>query len=1008
MRLTLVVSTIILFASCASPRAAPTPPAAGEGAAVAQRLLPLDDEARRWVDSTLASLDVKGKAGQMVMAWFGGRFMPVDSDELAAARRTIGAGVGGVIVSIGHPLAIADKLNRFQRLADVPLLVATDMENGPAMRLRGGQLLPSGTELGGGTVFPPVMAIGATGEPDLAYELGRVTAIEGRAAGIHLDFAPVVDVNNNPANPVINTRSYGGDPEAVGRFGAAQVRGLQDHGMLATAKHFPGHGDVAGDSHLVPLILRIDAARADSIELVPFRAAIDAGVAAVMSAHITFPALTGDSLRPATLSPRMLDSLLVREMGFDGLVVTDALTMGAIVSRYGPEEAALLALEAGADILLQPTDPVRTVAAVAEAVEEGRISEDRLDRSARKILEAKVRVGLHRQRTVDLDALAERVGGRDHEALARRVAERSITLVRDREALVPLGPGHPRVLTVVYTDESDPFAGRYFLAAMEEELPGMERVRLGDGTPAVVLDSVRDRAAAADLVLLVSQVRTRSSKGTIGIEEPVAELFRSIAIATPTIALSFGSPYILQQIPGVGTYMLAWGPDRPSQVAAARALLGRAPITGRLPIDIPPLHRRGEGLVRDSVPVGPRRAAFRPGSRVRDGSRDRRTTGPGSGGDLDQAFLDSVDVAVRNAIADGITPGAVVAIGRREGTVRVRGFGALDWAPGAPPAEPTSVYDLASLTKIVGTTTAVMLLVDRGEMVLDAPLSRYLPRWPKGGWRDSVTIRRLLRHEAGLAPFVRFWHPDAGALRGADAVLDAIVALDPAYSPGERMVYSDLGFILLGATVEAVTGTPLNAFLDREVWTPLGMEDTRFNPRPDLMGAPGDTVPLRRIAPTEVDTVYRHTHVHGVVHDENAHAIGGVAGHAGLFSTAEDLSRFAGMMLAGGQGPQVRVLRPGTVSEFTTGIPGSDRALGWQKPTTRNIGAPFTESAFGHTGFTGTSLWMDPELDLYVVILTNRVNPTRAQGGISELRRAVHALAVRAARGAVERESERE
>lgn len=356
------------------------------------------------------------------------------------------------------------------------------------------------------------------------------------------------------------------------------------------------------------------------------------------------------------------------------------------------------------------------------------------------------------------------------------------------------------------------------------------------------------------------------------------------------------------------------------------------------------------------------------------------------------ARFHAIDEAIEAAIRRGVTPGAVVAIGGRSGVRHIRGYGAVDWAEGAPPAGEGTIYDLASLTKVVGTTQAVMLLVDRGAMALDDPLSRYLAAWPRGGWRDDVTIRRLLTHSAGLAPFVRFWHPSAGALRGADAVVEAIVALPPAYAPGARYTYSDLGFILLGAAVGEVTGVPLDRFLEREVWGPLGMDDTGFEPLGWTSRA--------RVAPTEVDTVFRGTHVHGVVHDENAYAMGGVAGHAGLFSTAPDLAEYARQLLRAldDGSPGTLPVTSATAARFTTRQTGLARTLGWDAaPGSGGIGRALSPRAFGHTGFTGTSLWVDPELDLFVVLLTNRVNPTREGTGIADLRRTVHELAARIA-----------
>ncbi len=920
------------------------------------------------MDSTLATLDTRERAAQLVMPWMWGRYVPEGDEAWGRLRSWVEAGVGGIITSIGPPLALADKLNRLQRMASVPLLFSVDMEHGPGQRLSSGVLLPYGLDMGSGTEFPPAMAFGAAGETELAYELGRITAVEARAVGIHMDFAPVVDVNNNPANPIINVRSYGGDPDAVARLAVAQLKGLQDHGMLATAKHFPGHGDVEYDTHLVPLILRINAARADSVELVPYRAAIRAGVAGVMSAHIAFPALSGDSILPATLSPRMLDSLLVRELGFDGLVVTDALDMGAIVRRFGAGESAVLALVAGADILLQPVDPIVTVDAVVAAVQEGRITPARLERSVRKVLAAKARVGLHRRRTVDLDRIAQVVGAPEHRVVAARAAERSITLVRDHDGLVPLSsPWVAPVLMVSYTDHMSPFEGRTLARALRAAGVSVDHMTLGPDLPhRNLLDSLATRADRAALVIVAANARVRGDRSA-ALDSVSAAALRTVIAARPTIVVSLGSPYLLQELPEAGTYLLGWAAGDVSQTAVARALLGDAPITGTLPTAIPPFHSRGDGIRVE--PSG-----------------------------LDPAALDSIGAVIRAAIDSGVTPGAVVAVGRSRGPAWVRALGRTDWAPGAPAVTDSTIYDLASLTKVVATTTAVMTLVDEGRIELDAPLSRYLPEWPIGGWRDEVTIRRLLTHTAGLSAFAPFWHPAQGALRGRDAILAAIVDREPDSTPGSRYVYSDLGAILLGAAAEEVAGAPLDAYLRAALFDRLGMDDTGFNP----------AAPLDRIAPTEVDTIFRHTHVHGVVHDENAFAMGGVAGHAGLFSTAPDLARFARMLLrahrSGGDPAKEAdaagvgaVVSAGIIREFTRQQPGWDRGLGWDVRAGTRIAESFSPAAFGHTGFTGTSLWIDPGNDLYIVLLTNRVNPTRAGSGIGALREAVHELAVRAA-----------
>ncbi len=573
----------------------PTAPAAAPAPAPAPGAPPRAAPAADWVDSTLRALPLRRKVAQLVFAWTSGAYLAEGSPEYETLKHWVADdGVGGVIVSIGPPYELAARLNQLQRLAAVPLLVASDMEHGPGQRLNGAVVLPYGLEVGGGTDFPPAMGIGATGDPRYAFEMGRITAIEARAVGVQMDLAPVADVNNNPDNPIINTRSYGGDPQRVARMVAAHVRGLREDGMLATAKHFPGHGDVGIDSHLALPIITAGRARVDSVELVPFRAAIAAGVDAVMSAHIAFPALTGDTT-PATLSPRLLQGLLGRDLGFHGLVVTDAIDMGALVRRYGGDRIPVLALRAGADILLQPPDVGAAIDAVVGAVERGELTEARIDSSVAKILRAKQRLGLPRGAVVDLDRIAARVGTPDHQALAARAAAASITAARDAGRLLPVTAArHP--LSIVYTDDPDPFAGRAFQRAIAARFPTTTTVSLDAGASAARLDSLRVAAAAADVVFVSAFVRVIARKGDLAVPEGLAALIADIAARRPTVVTAFGNPYIIRQFPRVGTYVLAWGQTAVVQAAAARAITGQAPITGRLPISIPPLLRIGDGI----------------------------------------------------------------------------------------------------------------------------------------------------------------------------------------------------------------------------------------------------------------------------------------------------------------------------------------------------------------------------------------------------------------------------
>lgn len=1003
----------------------------------------LDDEARAWVEENLSSLDLRQKAGQMVVRWISGGYVPAESDDFDRLVRLVDQGVGGVSISMGLPHTYVAKLNALQGRARVPLLVTSDFESGgPGMRMGGIYALPSLLPLGGGTQLPPTMALGAIGEERFAREVGRITGLEAQAVGVHMTFAPVVDVNNNPGNPIINTRSFGEDPAEVGRLAAAFVKGAHGAGLLTTAKHFPGHGDTDRDSHLDLPRIDADAARLDSVELPPFRHAIRAGVDGVMTAHIRVPEVEGYDAPPATFSPYFLQDVLRDRMGFEGLVLTDALTMDAITEDYSDSEAAVRAVEAGADVLLSPADVEAAIEGLVNAVADGRIPEARLDSSVRRILAAKARAGLHRGRSVDLEGVDRVVGRRGHGAFADTAAVRSLTLPRDHAGLVPLDTARiRRILSVSLARSADPVAGRTFDATLASDGLEVERARVLPGTHASVYDSLLDRAAEADAVLLsvylspearagsVSvprafsrflerfRVGARADTATLGPREPasVSDPFRP-DLLPPVALVSFGNPYLLSDAGDVGTYLLAWGGREPAQSAAARALLGRVPVTGRLPISLPPRHEVGEGMRRGPAPLeveGERPAGFggdwwRGGWAEPQGVGDGSSTvgpaqqGAGGGGE----GLAVVDDLIREAIADSVTPGAALAVGHRGRWLRLRGYGRTDWDSASAAVTDSTLYDLASLTKVLVTTTALMELVEERRVHLDSAVSHYLRDW-RNTEKEGVTVRQLLTHRGGLPSHRPVWKEQEGRA----AFGEALTSVELAYPPGDTAVYSDLGFMTLGLLVEEVTGEGLHRHMERTAFGPLGMSDTGFLPLTAAAEGPVPRGPsfLRRVAPTEMDTVYRHRHVHGEVHDENAHAMGGVAGHAGLFGSVRDLAVFAQTLLHGGwAAPReadrdgyrlVRLLSPLTIDVFTAvADSATGRGLGWDTagPADTGRSSPFSDAAFGHTGFTGTSFWVDPDRELFVVLLTNRVNPTRNEDRHLDLRRRVHRAVVAA------------
>lgn len=558
----------------------------------------------QWVEQTLASLTLRQKIGQLIMPWVGGEYAAVGSPEFEQVRKWVeDDGVGGLVLSIGEPLAYAAKLNELQSRARIPILVASDMENGPGMRLSGIYALPSLLPQGGGTTFPPVMALGATRSEQLAFSLGQVTGREARAIGVHLVFGPVLDVNANPLNPIINTRSFGENPELVSLLATAYIRGARSTGVMTTGKHFPGHGDTDVDSHLDLPTIRAGRTHLDSVDFPPFRAAIASDVDAIMTAHIAEVGVEGADAPPATLSHVFMSDVLRNEMGFHGLLFTDAMDMGGIAKRYGATEPLILALEAGTDFLLMPKNVPTAIETILGAVQSGRITEARIDASVRRVLTAKARAGLIAGRFVNLAAIDRVVDIPANEKVAEEVAEKSITLGRDLQNVVPVrDAGARRILSITYAGSSDLTAGSAFDAAVRVRAPHLTTARADSRTTPSEYSALLARADSADVVVVSAYVSPTAFRGTIGADTSFAGMVDSLAREKkPVVLISFGSPYLVSSFPNVSSYMFAWGGAPICQRAAARALFGERAITGKLPISIPPLLRFGDGVAREAI-----------------------------------------------------------------------------------------------------------------------------------------------------------------------------------------------------------------------------------------------------------------------------------------------------------------------------------------------------------------------------------------------------------------------
>jgi beta-N-acetylhexosaminidase len=590
---------------------------------------PLDRVEAAWVARTLGRMSLEDKVAQLVLPGLRGVFTPTDSDafeklERLARERKVGGfhvfgGLEPVPAVLLHPaygmseerstkadaVGLALLLDRLQEAAPVPLVFSADFEGG------------AGYIVDGATRLPRAMAIGATRDPDLAERAGRLGAEEGRALGVHVDFYPVVDVNNNPRNPIINVRSFGEDPALVSQMATAYIRGIHEGGMLATAKHFPGHGDTSTDTHLEMAVIDHPRTRLDAVELPPFEAAIAAGVDAIMSSHIRLPALDPTPGLPATLSRPILTGLLRKELGFGGLVFTDSMSMHAISRRFPPDRAAAMAVAAGADVVLDPPDPEAALRGILEAVESGEIPRDQLDRSVERILTAKARLGLSKSRRVDVSAVPSLIGGRARAGLAREIAARAVTLVKDERGQVPLRlPASARVLLLSVIDYESGWRegapGRVLLPELKRRFPDTTAVEVSDRTTAGEMDLLKALARRSDAVVAALQMRVAAYSGRMDLQPAQQALLEDIAADAdrPFVAVAFGNPYVASIAPKLPALLLTYDFGDATEAAAVAALAGDAPIGGTLPISIPDLFPAGYGLVRAAVVPGAPVAGF--------------------------------------------------------------------------------------------------------------------------------------------------------------------------------------------------------------------------------------------------------------------------------------------------------------------------------------------------------------------------------------------------------------
>jgi beta-glucosidase-like glycosyl hydrolase/CubicO group peptidase (beta-lactamase class C family) len=920
----------------------------------------------QWVDSVFNALTEDQRLGQLFMV---AAYSNRDETHYREIERLVREyHLGGLIFFQGGPGRQAVLTNRYQKAAKVPLLIGMDLEWGLKMRLDS-------------TIqFPRAQVLGAIAEDEYIYQMGKEIARQCRELGVHINFAPVVDVNSNPKNPVIGNRSFGEDKYNVARKGIAYMKGMQEHGVLASAKHFPGHGDTDSDSHYTLPVLKHSKARLDTLELYPFKELIREGVASIMVAHLAIPALESRPNTATTLSHNVVTKLLKEELGYKGLIITDALNMKGVSQFYKPGEVDLLALKAGNDILLFSENVPEAIRLIKDAFAKGDLNRDEIYQRVRKILAAKYDVGLNQYKPIQVRGILGRLNTPEAELLRKKLYEKSAVIIENKGNLLPfknldsysfasLSIGNP--------------GGAEFTTYLNKYAPFTHYNLKTWGNSAETLNAMRERLKKHNMVVVSLHQVTSNAANNHGITDREISMLRDLQKDVPVVLVHFGNAYALRLALGIDRTLLFSEDNEVTRMLAPQVLFGAVAAYGRLPVSPSSVYPVGWGY--DTPFIG--RLLYSIPEEV----------------GMDSKALERIDRIVEAAIKDRATPGAQVLVARRGTVVFEKYYGHTDYS-GREKVTENTIYDLASLTKVLATLQAVMFLEERGLIDTDGRLQDYLPELRNSN-KGNLRIRDVLLHQAGLQAYLAHWNktmkdkkplPEfyssletprfnfkiAENLYTGNFLKDSVWKwtidsdlMAPSFRRGNHYVYrySDIGFYLMQAVVERLTNQRLDEFVQNVIYAPIGAYQLGYHPLKRF--------PKNQIAPTEIDTYWRNELVWGTVHDQGAAMYGGVAGHAGLFGTATDVAIIMQMNLQNGFYGGQNFFISGTIERFINKTPGTNRrGLGWDKPTVDGSKGPTSDKAskrtFGHTGFTGTAAWADPEHDLVYVFISNRVHPS--------------------------------
>ena len=919
--------------------------------------------ADHWVDSVFKTLSKNQKIAQLMVV----RLSSIGPDrtitfyDKQVEEAILKYNIGGICLFQGGPIKQATILNHLQQIAPTPLLVTIDAENGVGMRMD--SVLP----------LPRQMMMGAVLDPSLIYEYGRVVGEQCKRIGIQVNYAPVVDINNNPNNPVINDRSFGEDKYKVADYGVAYMRGMQDVGVMACAKHFPGHGDVDVDSHLDLPVINKSKTQLDSLELYPFSRIFKAGVGSVMVAHLSVPAIDNTEHTPTSISYNNVTTLLRKELNYNGLTFTDALEMKGVAKYFPDGEASRQALIAGNDMLCLPGDLKGSIKKIRKAIRKRKLRWNDINEHVRKVLYAKYEYGLANWKPVDTTNLLADLN-KDVPKMRRKIAENALTLLRnDDPAIFPLVSGR-RIAYVGIGLTADNAFAQHVRKDYNAQVYYFD-YKKDSTTVAPLLQQLKD---SFDVVILGLHKFNRYPANNFGISNAALQLIQGVQQQQKTITLVFGNPYAVKNMCNAPVLIAAYEDDDITQTTASDLLHGRFIAKGKLPVTVCPSFKYGYGLVaRRLLP-----------------SITADLVGLSSG-----KMGKAIDSIVNDAIAQHAIPGAVVLVAKDGKIAYEKAFGYLTY-DSTESVYPETMYDLASVTKIMATTLSVMKLYDEGKLDIQKTLGDYLP-WVKKSNKAPLKLWDVLLHQAGLKAFIPFNretldahdnHPLAAIYRNEpDSFFSVRVAanlymrkdwedtmykriLQSDLGVQGKYVYSDNDYIFLGKIVEAITHMPLDKYVKKTFYDKLNLSSTGFKP--------AERFPLDYIAPTENEKGFRGQLLHGDVHDPGAAMFGGVAGHAGLFSNAYEMAVLAQMLLNGGVLNGQNFFSRATMDFFNEyHSDSSRRGLGFDKPERDNAtrSEPYpcayaSPQTFGHTGFTGTCFWVDPKYNLIYVFLSNRVN----------------------------------